>query len=335
MKPFLISFHVVFLLSLEAWGDSPIVIAHRGASAYLPEHTLEAKALAHAMGAAFLEQDLVLSRDSIPVVLHDIHIETVTDVAMRFPKRKREDGRFYALDFSVDELKQLNVTERVHAKTGRPVYPGRFPVGKSSFRIHTLEEELEFIAGLNQSTGRTVGIYPEIKGPSWHRRQGYDISRVVLPILQRHGYHSQSDPCWLQCFEYGEVKRIREELAWRGRLTMLLGSGKQGSDGTDFAFLRTPAGLDQLAHTVDGIGPSISSIIEGGSVTGRRVTSLVQDAHARQLRVHPYTVRGDALPVTVVSLADLHRLLFVEAGVDGVFTDFPDKTVQFLHGNGH
>jgi len=327
------SFACLILLASSAFGQSvrPVVIAHRGASGYLPEHTLEAKALAHGMGADFLEQDVVLSKDGVPVVLHDIHIDTVTDVATRFPDRKREDGRFYALDFTVAELKQLHVNERVNLKTGKAALPGRFPAGsRDFFRLHTLEEELEFIAGLNQSTGRTAGIYPEIKKPAWHRQQGRDLSRSVLPILERHGYRAKADACWLQCFEYDEVKRLRGELGWQGRLVMLLGGGKKGEDGTNFEFLRSPAGLKELATVVDGIGPAIGSIISGKGIADRRVTSLVKDAHAHQLAVHPYTVCVDELPKTVATVEELHRLLFIEAGIDGVFSDFPDKTVIFV-----
>ncbi len=310
---------------------SPPVIAHRGASGYLPEHTLEAKALAHGMGADFLEQDVVLSRDDVPVVLHDIHIDTVTDAAARFPGRKRTDGRFYAIDFTVAELKQLQVTERISLKTGQAALPGRFPAGsKPYFHLHTLEEELEFIAGLNKSTGRTVGVYPEIKMPAWHRQQGRDISRIVIPILQRHGYRTKADACWVQCFEYDEVKRIRRELGWQGRLLQLLGTGAKGDAGTNMAFLRSPAGLKELALVADGIGPAIASIISGKSVADRRVTSLVKDAQAHHLVVHPYTVRVDELPKTVTSVEELHRILFVEAGIDGVFSDFPDRTAAFV-----
>ncbi|MCA9216274.1 MAG: hypothetical protein KDB27_24565, partial [Planctomycetales bacterium] len=116
----------LFLPSL-AMAEPTIVIAHRGASGYLPEHTLPAKALAYGMGADFLEQDVVLSRDGVPIVLHDIHIDTVTDVAKKFPNRKRGDGRFYAIDFDVAELKTLDVVERFDAQTKKAVFPNRFP----------------------------------------------------------------------------------------------------------------------------------------------------------------------------------------------------------------
>src|SRR5688500_1899970 len=160
-----------------------LVIAHRGASGYLPEHTIAAKAYAHALGADFIEQDLVLSKDDVPIVIHDIYVDTVTDVAKRFPNRKRADGRYYVLDFTVAELKQLRVSERFDARTGGRVFPRRFPAQQSSFQLSTFEEELQLIQGLNRSTGRVAGIYPEIKQPKWHNVQGRDISRVVLAIL--------------------------------------------------------------------------------------------------------------------------------------------------------
>ena len=323
-----------FLIAAASCGaqenNRPVVIAHRGASGYLPEHTLPAKAMAHAMGADFIEQDVVLSKDDVPVVLHDIHVDTVSDVASRFPGRQRADGRFYALDFTLAELKQLRVTERFDSKTGRQVYPKRYPKDAGDFQIATLEEELRVIQGLNRSTGRVAGIYPEIKQPGWHRRQGHDISRAVLPLLEKFGYRAKTDACWLQCFEWAEVQRLRNELGWQGRLLMLMSDKKKGDDGTDFEHLRTPAGLTELARIVDGIGPAIVSVIAGKSPAERRLTDLVKNAHAHRLVVHPYTVRTDDLPKSVASTDELLRLLFREARVDGVFTDFPDVVVEWL-----
>ncbi|MFM2176721.1 MAG: Glycerophosphoryl diester phosphodiesterase precursor [Verrucomicrobiota bacterium] len=314
------------LTTLTAMAQEKIIIAHRGASGYVPEHTLGAKAMAHAMGAPFIEQDLVLSKDDIPVVLHDIHVDTISDVATRFPERQRKDGRYYALDFTLAELKQLRVCERFNAKTGKQVFPKRFPKGVSSFQIPTLEEELELIQGLNQSTGRVAGIYPEIKQPSWHRKEGHDISRIVLPILHKFGYRTKDDLCYLQCFEHDEVQRLRHELGWQGRLIMLMSGGKTGPGNTDFVHLRTPEGLRELARTTDGVGPDIGSIIN----IKREVTELVKNAHAQKLQVHAYTLRVDELPKFARSADDLLNLLFHEAGIDGLFTDFPDVGVKWL-----
>ena len=158
----------VFLLCLAAGvaaaasAPVPLVVAHRGASGYLPEHTQAAKAYAHALGADFIEQDLVLSKDDVPVVLHDVHLDAVSDVATRFTGRQRADGRFYVLDFTLAELRQLAVHERINLRTGAPAYPGRYDSQRSpaAFRISTLEEELQLIQGLN----RSIANFPKLFG---------------------------------------------------------------------------------------------------------------------------------------------------------------------------
>jgi glycerophosphoryl diester phosphodiesterase len=317
-------------LSVVAQEVKPIVIAHRGASGYLPEHTLEAKAMAHAMGADFIEQDLVLTKDDVPIVMHDIHLDTISDVVVRFPDRKRADGRYYALDFTLAEIKQLHATERFNAKTGKPVYANRFPKGKGKFEIPTLEEELQLIQGLNQSTGRKAGIYPEIKQPAWHRKEGHDISKIVLPLLKKYGYGTRADACWLQCFEWDEVKRIRTELQWQGRMVWLLGSLKKEEAGTEVERLRTAAGMADLAKVVDGIGPDIGLVISGKTPAERKITDLVKTAHAHKLAVHAYTLRVDELPKFTTSTEEALKLLYGEAKVDGMFTDFPDVAVKWL-----
>ena len=115
-----------------------VVIAHRGACGYLPEHTLEAKAYAHALGAHFIEQDVVATRDNELVVLHDIHLDRVTDVSDKFPDRKRSDGRYYARDFDLAEIKTLTATERRGDDDTTAVFPSRFPTGVGNFRVPTL-----------------------------------------------------------------------------------------------------------------------------------------------------------------------------------------------------
>jgi glycerophosphoryl diester phosphodiesterase len=315
-------------MAATAAAGPKVVIAHRGASGYLPEHTLAAKALAHGMGADFLEQDVVLSKDGVPVVLHDIHIDTVTDVAKKFPGRARPDGRYYALDFTASELKQLAASERFDPTTGLAVFPKRFPVGQSSFQVPTLEEEIQLVQGLNRSTGRVAGIYPEIKNPAWHRQQGRDPSRVVLEMLARYGYKTKADPCYVQCFDWVEVQRIRKELGWQGRLVQLL-DRNQPEETTDWDRLRTRAGLEVVAKVADGIGPNLLHVA-GPGPTGAVLTDLVADAHAVKLEVHPYTFRADQLPPYASTLEDLFRVFLVQADVDGVFTDQPDRGVAFV-----
>jgi glycerophosphoryl diester phosphodiesterase len=309
----------------------PIVIAHRGASGYLPEHTLPAKALAHGMGADYIEQDVVLTKDDVPIVLHDIHLDTVTDVARRYPDRARDDGRYYAIDFTLAEIRSLNACERFDHETGQAVFPHRFPVGRGRFEIPTLSEELELIQGLNHSTGRTAGIYPEIKAPAFHRRDGKDISRIVLAALTAAGYTERDDLVYVQCFDAVETRRLRDELHTELKLIQLIGENTWKESDTDYNALRTAAGLRTVAEYADGIGPSLDHIITGMDASGRPVFStLVEDAHRYGLAVHPYTLRADALPSYAPDFETLMRLVVQRAGVDGLFTDFPDRSVEFI-----
>lgn len=310
-------------LAVAAADPVPFEIAHRGASGYLPEHTREAVVMAHGLGAAYIEQDVVLSADGIPVVLHDIHLDDVSDVATRFPGRARDDGKHYALDFTLAELKQLEMRERFKPATGERVFPTRYAGEGIVFRLVTFSESLAIIAALNASTGREAGIYPEIKRPAWHRAEGRDLSRAVLTVLQEHGYEGKEDRCFLQCFEYDEVRRLRDELGYRGRLIQLLGGGdKIGEGNTDNARFRTPEGLRELARRVNGIGPPLGEIVKGGDPGSRRITTLVADARSAGLEVHPYTARADELPKWAAGYDDLIRVLR-EAGVAAYFTDFP------------
>ena len=163
--------------------NKKIVIAHRVASGYLPEHTMVSKAMAYAMNPDYLEQDLVLSKDNIPMVIHDIYLDDISNVAQIFPNKVRNDGRFYVIDFTYEELKKLHVFERFDPKTNKIVHPNRFPLGKSVFGLHSFQEEIELIQGLNKTTRNNIGIYPEIKNPRFHQNQGKDISKIVLKIL--------------------------------------------------------------------------------------------------------------------------------------------------------
>lgn len=309
--------------------NQPIVIAHRGASGYLPEHTLAAKALAFGMGADFLEQDVVLTRDDHPIVLHDIHLDTVSDVAEKFPGRHREDGRFYALDFTLAEIRQLSVHERVDQGTGQPVFGGRFPLDQGTFSLPSLTEELGFIAGLNKSSGRQAGIYVEVKSPAWHRAQGHDISKIVLGTLRDFGYEQREDRAYVQCFDRDELQRIRGELGCRLKLIQLIGENDWFTEEVDHDQLRTRDGLAELAEFADGIGPRIEHLYraEGGRIAD---SGLVATAHDLGLQVHPFTHRSDALPAPFSSSAQLFEFLFREVKVDGLFSDFPDQVVSFL-----
>ncbi len=311
-------------------GARRIVIAHRGASGYLPEHTLPAAAMAFQMGADYIEPDCVLSKDNVPVVVHDIHIDTISDVAVKFPDRKRADGRYYALDFTVAELKTLAVSERFDPKTGQAAYPKRFPIGVPGFQIPTLEEEIRLVQGLNKSKGRNIGIYPEVKNPHWHRGEGRDVSKAVIDVLHKHGYKTKQDNCYLQCFDWDETQKIRKDLGWRGRLVQLTTVNEDMESPTDYEKLLTNEGLDAVAKVCDGIGPWIAQIVEGRVDGKLKFNDLVERAHARKLVVHPYTFRADAVQPWAKDFDDLVTIAFEELKVDGIFSDHPDKALAVV-----
>ena len=299
-----------------------IVIAHRGASGYLPEHTLEAKAMAYAMHPDYLEQDIVLSKDDVPIVVHDITLDDVTDVAQVFPSRKRADGKYYVIDFTYKELLQLNVSERFDTKTGKAVFKNRFPLWKSHFKLHSLQDEIEMIQGLNKSTGENIGIYPEIKEPAFHLKNGKDISVIVLKVLSNYGYNTKKDNCILQCFDATELKRIRQELKSNLFLVQL----------TEFA--EDNSKLPEFATYADGVGPYFKQLIKKFDPKTGKITfnDYVKNAQELGMVVHAYTFRADQLE-GLPSFDYLLDLAFNKANLDGVFTDFSDKAFLFINKN--
>jgi glycerophosphoryl diester phosphodiesterase len=313
----------------------PIVIAHRGASGYLPEHTLAAKAAAHVMGADFIEQDVVLSRDGVPLVLHDIYLDSTTDVARRFPKRARNDGRYYAVDFDLDEIRQLRVHERTEpdGEGGTVIsFPGRFPAGLSLFSVPTLADEIDLISGMDESRGRRTGLYIEFKAPNWHRSQGHDLVGAVMKVLEEKGYDERPEQVFLQCFDDSTLRYLRHEFKTPLPLIQLIGENDWEEDGAvDYERLKTREGLTEVAGYADGIGPWIRQIYLGRNAAGEaRLSDLASDARALGLLVHPYTFRSDQLPEGIESFDALLEIFIEQAKIDGLFTDFPDRVRAYL-----
>ncbi len=321
-------------LSAHAQSTGKVVVAHRGASGYLPEHTLESKAMAYAMGADFIEQDVVMTSDDQLIVIHDITLDRTTNVAEKFPGRARADGGHYAVDFTLAEIQSLDVTEGFSVENGVKTlsYPQRFPMFTSTFKVHTLAQEIELIQGLNHSTGKDIGIYPELKSPAFHLAEGKDLGRAVLETLKQYGYTSKQDKVFVQTFEFDELKRVHDELqpalGIELNLVMLLDGGDEN------AWMQTEDGVKQIAQYADGLGPEKGMIIDRESPRGApRISGLVGFAHAAGLQVHPYTFRLDAghVPPFAESFEDMLKQYYIDAGVDGVFTDFPDRAVAYLN----
>lgn len=295
------------IVSGIAAAQAPIVIAHRGASGYLPEHTLEAYAFAYAEGADYIEPDLVLTQDAQFICLHDIHLESTTNVEEIFPNRHRDDGRWYAADFDLSEIKQLRAHERLTT---------RFPKERSDFEVPSFIEMIELIQGLNESTGRNVGIYPELKVPGWHRASGLPMEEAFLKLISTYGYTGEDAKIFVQCFEPDSLIRMREVLNSRLPQILILGSNAAAESAV------TNEGLRAITAYANGIGPA-KTLVE-------RVPDLVSRAHAAGLAVHPYTFRADQLPQQYeTDEAELVRFV-KEFGVDGLFTDFPGKTRRVI-----
>jgi len=283
------------------------------------------------MGADYVEQDVVASRDGELIVCHDIHIDRVTDVAKRFPERARDDGRWYVRDFDLGELRTLRVHERLNDAGTAPAFPNRFPVDKGDFRIVTLREEIEFVQGLNRSTGGSVGIYPEIKEPAWHRAEGFDLSSAVLAMLAEYGYRSKDDPVFVQCFDPQEVVRIRQELGCPLRLIQLIDASAPRVAAEQYKALLTEEGMARIAGYVDGLGPWFGLLYALAEIDGHPVsTGFVRLAHGAGLAVHPYTFRADQVAPGFESDADMLRWFAETLKIDGLFTDFPDRSRRAL-----
>ena len=335
-KPLLFSLVTALVMSSTQSLADKIVIAHRGASGYLPEHTLEAKAMAYGMGAHYIEQDVVMTKDDHLIVLHDITLDRTTDVDEQYPNRARNDGRYYAIDFTLEEIRGLKASEGFRIENGEKVqgYSNRFPMGSSFFRVPTLEEEIQLIQGMNKSTGKDIGIYPEIKQPEFHRNEGKDISTAVVNLLKQYGYASKQDKVFVQTFSFAELEVIKNDILPAAgidiNLIQLIGSE------SSYPWMFEADGMNTLAEFADGIGPEKGLVISRSSSRGNlEISPLVDRAHAAGLQVHPYTYRMDPgqVPSYAQDFEDLLRLHYFEADVDGLFTDFPDRAVRFLQAN--
>ncbi len=281
-------------------GSHMIVIAHRGASGYLPEHTLAAYAAAHGMGADYIEPDVVSTADGHLICLHDIHLEATTNVEEVFPDRARGDGKWYAADFTLKEIRQLGAEERLE---------GRFPKGVGSFRVPTLAEMIGVVQGMNRASGRNTGIYPEIKAPAWHREQGLPLEEKLLELLGRHGYREPGAAIFVQSFEPESLERLRA-LGSKLPQVFLMAEVEQ------YRRFLSPEGMADVALFADGIGPAKTMLV--------RQPQLVSWAHEAGLLVHPYTFRADQLPDGYADVGQEIREHLFGFEANGVFTDHPD-----------
>jgi glycerophosphoryl diester phosphodiesterase len=337
--------------------QSPIIIAHRGASGYLPEHTLEAYAFAMELGADYIEPDLVATKDGFLVARHEPNLIASTDVEDRseFAARRRvalidgiEEEGFFASDFTLAEIKTLGAAqqfaERSHAYDGK-------------FKIPTFDEIIALAQRASRRTGRAVGVYPETKHPSYHRALDLALEDQVLLALDKAGWNHRAAPVFIQSFETANLKYLRSKTPVH--LVQLIGASEVNPDGSlslkppsdrpyDWRVagnarlssdMVTPLGLAEIATYADAIGPWKRFIVStAGAGTNndeaeRRTlppSPLIGDAHRAGLRVHAYTFRNEAhrLASDYGARPVDEYVQFYALGIDGVFSDFPDTAVS-------
>ncbi|GAB7048782.1 glycerophosphodiester phosphodiesterase [Catenuloplanes indicus JCM 9534] len=323
----------------------PLVIAHRGASGYRPEHTLEAYRLAIRMGADFIEPDLVSTRDGVLVARHENEISGTTDVATRaeFASRKTTktiDGTavsgWFTEDFTLAELRTLRAEERLPlVRTANTAFDGRF-------QIPTFQEVVDLAKAESRSRGRTIGVYPETKHPTYFQSIGLPLEEPLVRTLHAAGWRDRRSPVIIQSFETANLRRLRRLTGVR--LAQLMDAAGRpydfvvAGDPRTYADLASSDGLRWVSGYASGVGAN-KNLIVPRDASGKLLapTAVVRDAHRLGMVVHAWTFRAENqfLPADFRIGTDPNARgditaeyeLFYSLGVDGVFADHPDTAV--------
>jgi glycerophosphoryl diester phosphodiesterase len=322
-------------------GKPPLVIAHRGASGYRPEHTIASYALAIEQGADYIEPDLVATRDGHLVARHEPMLDDTTDVKSRpqFADRrttKTLDGKpvtaFFASDFTLAEIKQLRAVQSNPARSKE--YDGRF-------EIPTFEEILDLAERESTRRGRTIGVYPETKHPAFHLELNLPLEDRLLTALGKRKLDRPDGPVFIQSFESANLQYLRTktrlplvQLVEESEL-LLDAAGKRivGVNVRQFEDKRggaAPKTLEDVAKYANALGPSKRSIMRDVGGPQLLQTTLLEQAHAAGLRVHAYTFRTEPATLAAEYRGDpkLEYRQFFALGIDGVFSDFPDVALS-------
>ena len=313
----------------------PLVIAHRGASGYIPEHTLEAYTLGIEMGADFIEPDLVITRDGVLIARHESELSKTTDVADHPELAGRRTTRhidghevtgWFSDDLTFAEITTLRARER---------HPFRSHERDGLFKIPSFDEVLDLARAKSQETGRPIGVYPETKHPSHFRALGLPLEAPLLAALAAQSQGLPPVPVFIQSFETANLQALRRQTDLP--LIQLLEAEGQpwdlalAGDPRTYDDLGTPQGLAAIAGYASGIGPNKRRVVPIGP-DGQLLppTTLVADAHRAGLAVHCWTFRSEAAYLAAGYGGEPEREYeqFFELGVDGVFGDFPDLAVR-------
>lgn len=331
----------------------PIIIAHRGASGYRPEHTLASYELAIAQNCDFIEPDLVLTKDGHLICRHENNISETTNVASHpeFASRKTTkivDGEtmngWFTEDFTLAEIKTLRAKERLpQLRQQNTNFDGQF-------EIPTFEEVLQLREKKSKELGRQIGVYPETKHPSYFEKNNLYYDDALLAHLDKYGLNSFEAPVFIQSFETQNLKKLSKKT--KVKLIQLM----QEDDGpwdnqekwlVSYKSMASKEGLEEISKYAYGIGPQKTMILpRDANNVSILPTSLVKDAHESGLKLHPWTFRaenyflpseyqiGDKNDAKFLALhGDLISEIkhFVELGVDGLFCDFPDIAFNAIH----
>lgn len=312
------------------------IIAHRGASGERPEHTLAAYERAIDQGADFIEPDLVPTRDGVLVARHENEISGTTDVADHpaFAARKATrtiDGEtvtgWFTEDFTLAELRTLRARERLpDVRPANVRFDGLYPVP-------TLAEILALVKAKEAKSGRRIGLYPELKHPSYFAGRGFDTAASLLAALDAAGYRDAAAPVFIQCFEVGTLQRLHRETGLRLIQLVSREGGPADKPGTTYAQMLEPAGLAAIRGYAAGLGAEAALVVAADG----KATALVADAHRAGLLVHAWTLRRENrfLPPALrigddPAASGNYRAAYgalVDAGIDGLFTDNPAEAV--------
>lgn len=322
--------------------NRPLIIAHRGASGYLPEHTLAAYELAIDQGADFVEPDLVMTRDGVLIARHENLLERTTDVTLHPEFLERYTGReiegkfkmgWFSEDFTLAEIRRLRAIEP------NPTLRPDSTRADCREPIPTLAEILDLVARKSAEVGRPIGIYPEIKHPAYFRGLGLPMEETLVGQLRQAGYHGADAPVYIQCFEVGPLQRLRHltDLPLAQIIGAVGGPFDLREQGTTWKDMATASGLAAIAGYAQAVVPDKYHHVlrlERGRVGRPEASAFVAAAHAHGLQVHPYAFRRENafLPLDLRkgdNSADAGNLrteleLFAAVGVDGWFVDNPD-----------
>ena len=320
--------------------DDPLVIAHRGASGDRPEHTLAAYELAIEQGADYIEPDLVVTKDLVLVSRHENELSDTTDVASReeFEDRRRDkmiDGQrvagWFAEDFTLEELRTLRAKERLPAvRPANARYNGLY-------QVPTFAEIVQLVRIKEAELGKRIGLYPELKHPTFLLEDaGIDMVDLLLKELRDLGIEP-TDPIYIQSFEVGTLQRLNKRSDYKLVQLIKDNGGPADEPSMRYVDMVTPTGLAEIATYADAIGPWLGYVLNPETM---ETTSLVKDAHALGLKVHPWTLRKENafIPVPLKGsggdAADgQYEPIWVSAiasGVDGLFVDNVSELIDLL-----